>query len=409
MVSSADQLAVKRPRVLIVVPDNDALETSGCLFTRSTGPAAWLREQGYPVDVMPYTLVRLSAASHEGIVSRYDVYCYPRASDMDGRFLELIKRQQAAGKVVLWESDDDYTNEYRHVVDGDAVAVMKEVTAITVSTPGLREQVQKYSDRPVYLLQNCIDLRFWDSVRRRRTVPSPSIGLVGTPTHGDDWIHAKTALFRIAAEYPSMSFVIGGFMPDYLSDLPNLHVLETVSYESYPNMVHQIDIGLAPLDMMDRFNLSKSGIKAMEYWAEGASVVASAGSVYGRVVGEDRGFLATTTDEWYTAIKTYLDNPGLREQHAQAGRQWVERKRNMAKNAILWWEVYSLAWNKYGGKIDERSFSRRSMGLRLSDSQGFSSHDIPAVQSPARRRRSRNHNRTNAARSGRYPNHGRGA
>lgn len=379
-----------RPRVLAFMPEKK--DITGVTFARITGPLARLREQGYPIDWIPYSQARQLATEGKGI-SRYDVYVFQRAGDTDGKLLTLIEFLKDAGKVVVYETDDDYTNEYRNVIDADAVSVAAESTVLTVSTPLLRTQMRKHiGDKPTYLLQNNIDLDFWDSVPYKRIVPSPSIGLVGTPTHFDDWIHAKPALFRIAEEYPGVHFVIGGMLPQYLQDLPRMTHLKPVKYYAYPAMVHQIDIGLAPLDEEDRFNWSKSAIKALEYWSSGAACIASNAPPYKRVIEHgETGFLVDNKDpdEWYRRIKDYLDNPGLRRQHAAAGREWVRKNRNMQTNAILWWAVYEESWKKYGGVINEYKLFERSVGDRPTSGEGVGSDHLPPVSSHGGKRRRR--------------------
>lgn len=349
MVSGVHANAV-RPRVL-ALPDETTI-VGGVVFTRLTAPLMYLREQGYPVDWMPWQQARVAAALHKMRVAQYDVFVLQRAGDVDGRTIAFCQMLRKAGKIVIWEGDDDYTNEYRVVLEADAIGVADACTALTVSTPRLRTQMAKRVSRPIYLLQNCIDLRYWDSVKFTRIVPSPSVGLVGTPSHYDDWQAVCTVLERIGKERPEVHFAVGGMFPEYLHDLPNLHHLEPCPYKAYPAMVAQIDIGLAPLVPDDPFNWSKSGIKAMEYWCAGAPVVASNAIPYQRVVDEDRGFLVdhNDPDAWYERIITYLDNPGLRRQHASAGREWVRKNRSMERNAILWWAVYEEVYKKYGGQ-----------------------------------------------------------
>ena len=318
---------------------------TGVTFTRITGPLGKLREQGHFIDWMPYSYAREAARQGKSKIGQYDLYIFQRAGDIDGRLLYLIDQFHSAGKRLVWETDDDYTNEFRDVLKADAISVAAACDCVTVSTQSLREQMIKHMGEPhppVYLLQNCIDIDFWATsvARLDRRVPSPSIGLVGTPTHYDDWIIVKDVLYRISDERPEVHFVVGGFLPHYLQDLPNLTYLEPVIYEHYPGMVCNIDIGLAPLDPDDQFNWSKSAIKAMEYWSVGAAVVASDAKPYQRVYGKDRMFLARTEDDWYEHITALLDDQMLRNETSAAGREWVRKHRNMTVNANFWWDAY---------------------------------------------------------------------
>ena len=345
MVAGVDTVAVNGPRVLAML--GEFTQGSSVTFTRLTGPFAKLRNAGYPVAWMPYDMIRAKAARREGM-STYDVYILARAVNHDGRIVDMIKRLQAAGKKVIWETDDDYTNEFRQVTDGDPQAVVQECDAITVSTPYLREQTLKHTPGlPAYLLVNTIDFGFWSKVTKsKRVIPGPAIGLVGTKTHYEDWKQLGDSLHRIAAEYPQAQFVLGGLHPDYLMDLPNLHCLQPCEYINYPDMIAQFDIGLAPLDPDDNFNKSKSAIKALEYWAAGNCVVASKCSVYDAVMDPQRGFSASNPDEWYQAIKAYLDDFDMAQEKAKNGIEWTWRNRNMDTRFPFWYNVYEEVFRR---------------------------------------------------------------
>jgi glycosyltransferase involved in cell wall biosynthesis len=365
-------MQAEEPRVLAFLPEIDHISlmfgkgVGGCSYVRLTGPLAFLRRRGYPVDYIPFSRAREMAKNREGI-SSYHVYVLPRVADHDNLTIQFVDRLKSIGATIIWETDDDYTNEYRSVVEGEPLSIVTRAHCMTVSTPHLREQYSKYVDCPIYLLQNTINLDFWAGARGPREIPSPSIGLVGTDTHGDDWIHASDALHRIAERYPFVHFVLGGFQPEYLLDLPNLHLLPHCPYIAYPRMVHQIDIGLAPLDGGDKFNLSKSAIKVMEYWAAGATPIASDMPVYQRVADEDRCFLAKSEDDWFSAMATLIENPQRAFEMSANGRAWLHRNRNMEHASQFWWDVYELAHQQYGGTYVNFE-SERTMGSGAADS-----------------------------------------
>lgn len=340
---------VKHPRVLALLPDAEDKGVSGCSYVRITGPMAYLRTMGYPCDFMTYASARVAASTERGI-SSYDVFVLPRAGDVNGKTIKLVETLKSAGKMIVWETDDDFTDEHRKVAQGDAMALAKIADAITVSTPHLRTVMQKVvgPDKPIYLLQNGIDFQFWDQVAKQRTMPKPTIGLIGTKTHAADWMLVSDVLHAIAKDFPYVHFAIGGFLPGYLEDLPNLTYFEPVPYIAYPNMVHQVDIGLAPLIADDGFNLCKSAIKAMEYWVSGAAVIASDTPVYQRVAESDRIILASTPRQWYQAIAGLVQDPYRAVEMSQQGRKWVVKHRDMSHLSNFWWDVYTKV-HKDGG------------------------------------------------------------
>ena len=398
------------PRVLVLLPESEKI--GGCTYVRVTGPLSFLKEKGYPVDWMTQETARFLAFGGKLGISNYELVVFPRTADVgDGRVVKLVKLLNSVGLATVFETDDDYTNEFRHTIDGDANTIMNEVTAITVSTPHLRAQCAKHTKTPIYLLQNCIDLRFWNeqAVRTPRVVDGLTIGIVGTTTHYADWKLAKDALYQIGENYPDVNFVIGGFFPDYLQDLPRLTRLESVPYQEYPSLVRQVDIGLCPLVPDDNFNKSKSGIKAMEYWTAGAAVVASDCSVYNRVVDADRGALVSTTAEWYGAIKALIENPALRAEQVANGQKWIRCNRNMEHNSMFWWDVYAEVYQKYGGHIDEHIITQWAMGHGATGRKGINRDNVLPLSRPSSRRWSHNPDRADASRDRRRPAARRGS
>jgi glycosyltransferase involved in cell wall biosynthesis len=380
--------AATRPRVLALTPEEERI--GAVTLYRITGPLSYLMDRGYPVAWMDWNQARQRAIANPGSIGQYDVVITARTADWQGLTVAFFARLRAMGKVVVYETDDDYTNEYRKVINGDAIAVAKQATIMTTSTPELRAQMLKHTGpKPTYVLRNCIDFALWDSTPTRRIVPGTTIGLVGTKTHEADWRQVSDALHRIGEERDDVNFVLGGYRPDYLADLPRLYYSEPVIYTEYPNLCAQIDIGLCPLVADDPFNISKSAIKALEYWAAGAAVVASGGPVYSRVMDSDRGFLAKTDSDWYTAITTLLDDPARRKAMAGAGRTWTWRNRNMAYNCEFWWDVYDAAFKEYGGKIDVRTFNELKLGYRPPKRKGDHRSNVPQVPLAKGKRRRR--------------------
>jgi len=334
----------QRPRVLALLPDK-MVDMDGVSFVRIAGPFSILQQAGYPVEFMPYDKARKLARERAGI-SGFDLFVFPRAAEKTGLLTQLFKSVQSTGKKIVWETDDDYTNKYRTVIDADAITPAKQASAITVSVPNLVTVYREITDKPIYLLQNTIDRVFWNAAMGKREIKAITIGLVGTKTHYNDWSFAKDALYRIAEKYQHIHFVIGGYLPDYLQDLPRLTFIPPCRYQDYPHMVRQIDIGLAPLDPDDQFNVSKSAIKVLEYWASGTAVIATDCSVYRRVVTNGQnGLLCTSPNDWFESISLLIEDAHYRNMIVVSGDYYLKTKRDMHRRAIEWWETYKEIYN----------------------------------------------------------------
>jgi glycosyltransferase involved in cell wall biosynthesis len=63
----------------------------------------------------------------------------------------------------------------------------------------------------------------------------------------------------------------------------------------------------------------------VEYTSVGTAVIASRGTVYDECCADDCGILASTTDEWLTAMEYLVQNPQARfEQVTSAQKKLVE-------------------------------------------------------------------------------------
>lgn len=341
----------KRPRVVAFFGEE---QPGTCAMIRVIMPFKYARRKGYNFDhVRHQDAYRAALAGYP--MEKYDIYVFPRLGDMDGEALKLITDLQGAGKTVVWETDDDYTNKHRRVIAADALVVARACNAVTVSTPWLATQYRPHNDQ-VCVLENCIDPLMWRPFESNsfRRVKGLTIGVGGTPTHYEDWQVILVPIQEILREFPFTTFVIMGYAPDYFELLPRDRVefIPPLSYVQYPLAVRQVDIGLAPLDATEPFNLSKSAIKVLEYWAStrqypngqmgGAAAIASDMPVYQRVIShEHNGLLVENTeDAWHTAIRRLVKEKALRQRLGVAGHRYALKRRNIQSRAGEWITTY---------------------------------------------------------------------
>ncbi len=261
------------------------------------------------------------------------------------KFISLFRM---LGKKVIYETDDDYTNQSRVVHDGgnSSVHMASMCDANTVSTPYLAKLMHETSGRPTYVCPNSLDFNQWNRGDKLYEFPGLTIGLSGTKTHYNDWIVLKDVMPGILRDYPNVHLLLGHFHPDYFDEsaLPypdRVHRVPGVSYEVYPSLVNSSDIILAPLDPDDGFNLSKSPVKALEGMAVGAAVLASDHLVYRGTVDGANGMLVSHTPEaWDAAIRAVLSDEDRRRRLQKKGYRWVRNNRNIEKTWIHWRDAF---------------------------------------------------------------------
>jgi glycosyltransferase involved in cell wall biosynthesis len=315
-------------------------------------PYAHCRKMGYLFDWARHQdMKELAQAGYP--LAIYQAFVFPRAVDTDGGVVKLVRDLQRAGRKIIYEVDDDYTNQHRQVMleGGDAMAVITVCDAVTVSTPYLAEKM-RWRNPNVHVVPNCVDVAAWRKAKDARHVQGLTIGITGTPSHYDDWGVVLNPLVEILAEFGQVRIVFIGYVPDYFETLERVEHIPYLAFEHYPGGVRQIDIGLAPLNETDEFNLSKSAIKVLEYWAShrkypeggsgGIAAIASDMPVYQQVVqhGKTGLLVENTEDAWYKAIRQLVLDGNLRRQLGINGHRWVKRHRNIKNNYVEWVNAY---------------------------------------------------------------------
>lgn len=290
-------------------------------------------------------------------IDQHDVIVLARLYLPDGKidqvqdFFDIIRKM---GKKVVYETDDDYSNDYRAVIPGDAMSVAKACDALTVTQPYLAENIlARIGPMPTFSLPNMLDPMVWKqgTVPRKVSADTLVIGLSGSTTHERDWRVLETVLPAIIEKHPTVRFSIAGYHPDYLQGLENVEYLFGFPYVQYAEYVRQCDIVLAPVDPDDGFNLGKSPIKAVEGMGAarlvqnrfgGAAVIATDNPIYRQAVtsGKDGLLVDFTPSAWFDAIDQLITEPTYRQEMQVAAYKTAWKKWDISKGWTLWNEAY---------------------------------------------------------------------
>ena len=287
-----------------------------------------------------------------------DVFVFPRAYAADERMLatfrDIFKLIRMAGKRIVYEVDDDYTNRHRNFEGWqirNAMKIASWTDAITVTTPHLARLMKKETGLPVYVLPNCLDPEVWLAPERSTKKAELVIGLSGSATHEGDWRVLADVMPRILANdygFP-VRFQITGFHPDYLRELPATEYIHSLQYVEYAESVRNCDIVLAPVDPDDQFNHSKSPLKALEGMAAsryidgavgGAATISTDMPAYWPAVKHLKNGLLVqhNPDSWYNGIDQLLRNEALRKQIQLNAHAWVWKNHDI-KHTWRFWET----------------------------------------------------------------------
>lgn len=354
-------------------------QPNGCAAWRVCWPAYALSALGYPV-AWGYNGVE----SHASQIQLAQLVVLHRSSWKVGdEWKALLWREMLHenGKALGYETDDDlYSPEILERVrkTGDAelnarsdeqlererqarIYALGLADGVTVSTEALAAVVRQYTDKPVLVVPNAIDLeRFRVAIANysRRTADSPlTIGWAGGNRPDRDAEQLGIAWGRIARRFPHVRFLVGGYpLGALLNAVPTERCVyvDKTSIGQYPATFAEVDIGCCPL-ADEVFNRSKSPIKAMEYAAAGAAVLASPTVYDGFLTHGVDGYICRTADEWEHYLALLIEHPGKRELVASRLLQRVEAEHSLNATVHRWPEAWTAITRIYLGRREALS------------------------------------------------------
>lgn len=340
------------PRVLALLPG----PVDASFVWRICQPMTELADQGYITFFATKDMAggdwALSLADR---MYDFDALILPRATYYAEDLPKLHAMRDTMhrlGKCILGEHDDDQwlfsdqqlTEQQDQMMlerNKFSVWTTRAMDGLTVSTPHLAGIARMLTDKPVVVVPNLIDLRWFRAVQARatRVVPPLTIGWFGAKRQDADLEALGVAWGRIARRYPRVRFVVAGHTTEVVTGrvpADRLTIIPYLPIESYPIGLVNIDIGCASV-ANNEFNRSKSIIKCLEFGARGRTAVVASPTLYDEIIRDhDTGYLAETADEWEAALSRLVEDGALRRALARRLGAKVERDYSLQIHAHQW-------------------------------------------------------------------------
>ena len=293
-----------------------------------------------------------------------DIICFQRPTSKAS--YDLAKLLRLKGKKIVMDNDDSYSGiPLARLGSEKQVEIAKELNknleefgrmadGITVSTQFLADEYRKLNPN-VVVLKNCIDpidaqkCKVNDKGKFR-------IGLVGSVTTNDDYIHIKDQLKQLS-ERDDCTIVIMGLKmdngklitksfqedADFWATLKNLEWHATCHVTEYMGLVANLALDLAIIPRKEHdFNRAKSNLKFLEMslleipvlaqgFSDGTSPYQGIDEPYLTIVGSD--------ENWYDKIISIKDNYEEYKEKAKKAKAWVLENYNIKKEAMKWSEA----------------------------------------------------------------------
>lgn len=292
------------------------------------------------------------------LVENYDLFIFPRLCVQPGASLDtlalLFRLIRLGGRHIIYEVDDDFTNDHRDIGHEGAITIASWCDAVTVTTPYLADLMRKRTGRPTFVLPNMLDPQVWRHPEHFIPHEGLIIGLSGSITHMEDWHVLRDVLPRILSEHPHVRLRLTGFHPPYLQGLPQTDYLPPFTYPDYAEVVRSCDIILAPVDPADRFNDYKSEIKLVEGAGAtrgnrlGAACIGTNNQVYqlGFTDGQTALLVEHTPEAWYQALSRVIIDEALRTRLQLQGHRMAWKRYDVTKHILDWARAYNTVLAK---------------------------------------------------------------
>jgi glycosyltransferase involved in cell wall biosynthesis len=304
----------------------------------------------------PYPLARVVKAYGR----RFEQLAASRDSDLFWVYVELLpyfpaqfERLASFGRPIVYDFDDAFFHAYdqspnplvRHGLGGKHAAQLKRAAACCCGNEYIESFVSRFCDRTM-VLPTVVDTEAY--------LPAPSkgsdrvtIGWIGSPSTWSGVRPILPVLRDMVATHDARFLVIGAGRAAEADRFTGMELREWSEATEIAD-VQAMDIGIMPL--LDKpFERGKSGYKLVQYMACGLPVVASPIGVNSQMVEDGgNGFLAAGDEDWRRALSQLVEDPKLRRQLGQHGRQLAVKSYSLASQAPRLIEFLKTAASRLG-------------------------------------------------------------
>lgn len=203
--------------------------------------------------------------------------------------------------------------------------VMQSSSAVVAGNRYLADRATRAGAKEVVIIPTVIDLERY-KIKTSKGDWRPVIGWIGSPSTQKYVVEISSILEAVCQKFGAKLLLVGANenVSDYFSniDIEIAEWAETTEVE----LINKIDIGIMPLPD-GPWEKGKCGYKLIQYMACGKPVVASPVGVNVEIVEKNNcGLLASSSEEWLTALSLLLSSAEKRKEYGASGRDAVEKE-----------------------------------------------------------------------------------
>ena len=201
---------------------------------------------------------------------------------------------------------------------------IKKCDTLIASTPGLKNLMEETFNKPVFLWRNLVDAQTLSAVTRalqtkegpvetRDISKSFTLGYMsGSRAHEANFKFASKQIANIMKAYSHVSLKVVGHLQlpcELMSFKSRIKQIGFTDYDIYIKELSTVDLNLIPL-CIDDFNNCKSAIRYLESaLVKVPTIVSKVGDFCNIIYPNKTGVLIENENDWYPAIKSFIENP----------------------------------------------------------------------------------------------------
>lgn len=294
------------------------------------------------------------------IFQEYDIVYFNYTTNDIGYAIMGLLAQKYKKKLVcdvdddLWSilTDNAAYDIFKKGSEGREIvkAVLGDVFHVTCTNSHLKHSLEANTKaKGVSVLPNYVDLSVYKYRCEFKDRGYYKAIHFGSSTHAASLYSTDfiKAVDRIMKEYPNFSFLtIGTFIPElrrmwgqrYEQGFGDGDLMKWIKL--MPKFMDDVDFVLTPL-INNTYNRSKSATKRWEASSYKIPFIGQHIRQYNEVIDNDvDGYLCSTEEQWYQAIKKMLDDPKKRKEIGEAGYERTVKDGQMKNNVWRYAEFF---------------------------------------------------------------------
>jgi tetratricopeptide (TPR) repeat protein len=302
--------------------------------------------------------------------------CLPRLAEIadvlvvqfvnDWELLSLCQRRREAGRITVFEANDDFFDlqPWSPIADAWLDRTVQElylkwlVTAdgVQSSTEELARRWRERGATEVAVFPN--QLVTLDPLHEPPDRPL-TVGWGGSPGHFADWYQLAPFLTAWLRAHPEvhLSVMTHDLAQSFIEIEPHrYHFTKFGSLSDYVRFLRSLDIGLAPL-VPSGYNRGRSDVKFLEYASQGVAGIYTRLEPYESIVEHGvTGLLSRSPREMIEHLELLRTNPDLRYRLRQQAYHHVLTHRQLPQNVgkrVDWYRSLMKRSSETGGQVPD--------------------------------------------------------